>query len=467
VLPYALVSALVLSPCIWQSRIQAGDLSSHVYNAWLAQLVQAGSPKGLTVAFQATNVLFDWMLGALLATVGAMAAQRIAVAVAVLIFTWGAFAFATVVSGRRPWGLMPAIAMLSYGWVFHSGFFNFYLSLGLCFAAIALAWRHDRRAGLAAILLAVAWLAHGLPVLWSAGILAYTWIAKRLRPAARLGILVAGVTGLALAHAAVRLSMLTQWYTWQFLLVTGVDQVHVFDDKYYLASGGLLLIFGVLFAELAGRQGFAEVVTGVPFHICVLTAAIVAIVPTAIIGRGIQAAFISDRMSLPLAMCVCALLGGARIGRVTKYGLGAVAMFYFALLYRDSRLLNQFEDSMAEAVSRLQAHSRVISTIDSSDLHVNAVTHMIDRVCIGRYFSYANYEASTGEFRVRVTSANAMVTSTYEDSWRMQNGGYVVREGDLPLYAVRIGDEGRITVESLRAGERTEARYWKVLPDLF
>jgi hypothetical protein len=30
-----------------------------------------------------------------------------------------------------PWFLVPCLAMLTYGWVFYMGFFNFYLAAGL------------------------------------------------------------------------------------------------------------------------------------------------------------------------------------------------------------------------------------------------------------------------------------------------------------------------------------------------
>jgi hypothetical protein len=55
-LGYILASILVLLPCYWQARIQAGDLSSHIYNSWLAQLAEAGKLPGLIVANQATNI---------------------------------------------------------------------------------------------------------------------------------------------------------------------------------------------------------------------------------------------------------------------------------------------------------------------------------------------------------------------------------------------------------------------------
>ena len=44
------VSGFLLVPCFWQRRIQAGDLASHVYNAWLAQLIERGQAPGLWIA---------------------------------------------------------------------------------------------------------------------------------------------------------------------------------------------------------------------------------------------------------------------------------------------------------------------------------------------------------------------------------------------------------------------------------
>ena len=107
-LGYVLASILVLLPCYWGPHIQAGDLSSHVYNSWLAMLVEAGKLPGLAVAGQATNVLFDVMLSGLFRTLGPDLAQRIAVSVTVLIFVWGAFAFASAAWENAPGPYFPA-----------------------------------------------------------------------------------------------------------------------------------------------------------------------------------------------------------------------------------------------------------------------------------------------------------------------------------------------------------------------
>ena len=56
---------------------------------------------------------------------------------------------------ENPTHLMPGVAMLAYGWVFHMGFFNFYLALGLCFWALAIAWNSTpaRLAGATVVLM--------------------------------------------------------------------------------------------------------------------------------------------------------------------------------------------------------------------------------------------------------------------------------------------------------------------------
>ena len=56
------VSLLLLIPCFWQSRIESIDLSSHIYNTWLASLIVQKQAPGLWIAHQWSNVLFDLML---------------------------------------------------------------------------------------------------------------------------------------------------------------------------------------------------------------------------------------------------------------------------------------------------------------------------------------------------------------------------------------------------------------------
>src|SRR6266436_1974016 len=92
-LAVVLTSALLLVPCFWHSHIQAGDLGSHVYNAWLAQLIEHHQISGLTIARQWSNVLFDLLLLHVGNLLGFAAAEKIVVSFAVLVFFWGSFSF--------------------------------------------------------------------------------------------------------------------------------------------------------------------------------------------------------------------------------------------------------------------------------------------------------------------------------------------------------------------------------------
>src|SRR5260370_42341269 len=79
ILAVVVISTLLVIPCFWHSRIQAGDLGSHVYNAWLAQLIEHHQVPGLTLARQWSNILFDLLLLRFGNLVGFVAAEKILV----------------------------------------------------------------------------------------------------------------------------------------------------------------------------------------------------------------------------------------------------------------------------------------------------------------------------------------------------------------------------------------------------
>jgi hypothetical protein len=463
---YVLASLALVAPCFWQPRLQAGDLSSHIYNAWLAQLIESGRAEGLQIVRQTTNVLFDLMLSGLFRFFGAEWAQRIAVSTTVLTFVWGAVAFVNAVSGRRSWHLLPCIAILAYGWVFHMGFFNFYLSMGLCFWTMSVAWVPSRRRiAIAVLLLALAYTAHALPVIWTVGLMSYVAAARRLAPLQRAYLTAGVVAAMAGAHLVLRQLVVTRWSPAQFALATGVDQAWVFDGKYYFVLAGLLLVWGVLFLALVRCRGAREVVGSVPFQLCVIGAAVVLVLPESVLLPGFahSLSYIAERMSLGVAVCVCGLLGSVQPRLVERYALLVVAVIFFGFVYRDERALNAFEDRMQDVVSALPPGGRVVNSVQDLALRSNAVTHMIDRICVGRCYSYANYEPSTRQFRVRATAPNAIVVTTYGDSWDLQTGKYRVRDRDVPLYTVEVDHEGRLHVRSLTAGVRTGVTEYHIL----
>ena len=147
------ISFCLLIPCFWHGHIQAGDLGSHTYNAWLAQLIQQGKAPGLYLAMQWQNVLFDFLLFYLVKLAGFTLGEKLAVSICVLIFFWGLFFFVRVATHWAPWFLTPVLAMVSYSYVFHMGFMNYYLSMGLASFGLALLWNGQWRGMLGAALL--------------------------------------------------------------------------------------------------------------------------------------------------------------------------------------------------------------------------------------------------------------------------------------------------------------------------
>lgn len=454
---YVAASLAVLIPCYWQARIQAGDLSSHVYNAWLAQLIAKGQAPGLAVMGQTTNVAFDLLLGWLLQAFGAAAAQRIAVSLAVLVFFWGAFAFVAAVS-RRPWPVAPVLAALAYGWVFHMGFFNFYLSLGLCFWALALVWNASARWWPAAVaLLALAYAAHGLALAWAAGVLAYYWIWQRLGGRARAYLLGGSLAAVVLLRAAIVAKLPTRWFTAQIWRTTGADQLWVFGNRYTLLAGALVAVW--VWIAIGRRRPAGSLAP-----ITLLTAAGVFLIPDAIWipSYNHQLAFIAQRMSLPLGVVICGLLAGSA-GRYQAGAMALAAAVFFGFLYTDEGVLNDFEDQVDRVVEQLPPGRRVVLSVADYGIQVNALTHMIDRACIGRCWSYANYEPSSAQFRVRVAGETSVVAATNADSMGFEYGTYVVKPSDLPLVQIVANDAGRLVARNPPPGSPIGISRWSGL----
>src|SRR5271168_1795983 len=256
-----LFSVVLLIPCFWQSRIQSADLSSHVYNAWLASLIQQGAAPGLWIAPQSNNVLFDLMLDWLFAHVGSDLAQRLAVSLSVLIFGWGAIFFIFRLADQRPasrnwWFAAPCVAMLAYGFIFYLGLFDFYLSMGLCLWYLAIFYGGSWRVrAMAAPILIAAWIAHPMPVAWALGMAAYVAAANRILPGRRPTLVIIGLAVLAATRYVLIYRYSCSWSLDQLTFITGANQIALFGLKYVLPFAGLLLLWAVSLHHLIKRLG--------------------------------------------------------------------------------------------------------------------------------------------------------------------------------------------------------------------
>src|SRR4051794_8460981 len=135
---FVTISAALLVPCVWRPQVGFGDFPSHIYNAWLATLIEQGKLPGMALAHLNTNVLVDSALVWALKGFSVPTSERLVLGASVLIFFWGVFALAQSVSRKRTWSVAPFIAVFGYGVIFQLGFSNFYLATGVSCLALVL-----------------------------------------------------------------------------------------------------------------------------------------------------------------------------------------------------------------------------------------------------------------------------------------------------------------------------------------
>jgi len=453
----------LLVPCVWQTHIEAGDLASHRYNAWLAGQVQRGGIAGLTVAHPLTNVLSDGIMAALMGPLGPVWTARLVCGAAVEIFFWGAFYFIAAANGRKPWILAPSLGMLAYGMIFHFGFLNFYISTGCSLWILALLWNPSRRGILQSIPFAVlALLAHPLPLAWAVCSLAYIQVARRLRSAAaRALLLFVGLSALVLIQTLLLRMFPSEWSISKTLQLegmlgaTGALQFCLYGSKYLLIAAGVLALWFFLFLERVDRGKF---LSDPLVHVWLLNVAALVLIPSAIQFPQYQFGllFIPERISLFIAILFCAVIGGGSYGRAMTRLSSLVAIVFFSFAFIDSRAINAVDAEITTLVSDLSPGQRVVASLqDSSGL--NGLLHVVDWACIGRCFDYGNYEPGTGQFRIRVLHRNQVVAPTITIAQEIEIGHHVVAPDEAPLYSICPGEDSvhPLRLQKMKAGDAT------------
>ncbi|MCL6544998.1 MAG: hypothetical protein K6T61_07205, partial [Bryobacteraceae bacterium] len=471
VLVRAAVSAALAVPCFWQPSIPSQDLSSHIYNVWLAQQIREHKPPNLELRVQPTNILFDLLLEQSIARFGFDFGPNLLMAVMVLTFFWAGFAFVRAAGRTHPLVFGPMLAMAAYGWVFYMGLANFYLATGLSFLFLTLVRKRKGWPGWVALLvLALAAAAHLMPALWAFGVELYRRLYGQVQPARRRLLFAAAVALLPAMHLALRKVLVVQWEARQLLLVTGVDQFAVFGYKYLAIIVGVFYLWGyAVYQKLRLREDQGWL--GTPLcHWFGITAAAAATLPDAVQlpSQPAPLAFLAQRMSLWLLVLLCGMLPAPI--RLRPFGAAAMALaaLYFSFLYADARALNRLERRMTGLLSGIPAGSRVINSIQDSTSRIDPLLHMVDRTCLGRCFSYANYEPASGHFRVLALGPNPLVLWNRRDIERLELGFYRVQERDLPLHQFRAcSSTGEICLHALNAGEVVERVKMRLLPLLW
>lgn len=460
-----MISLLLLIPCFWHAHIEAGDLGSHLYNAWLAQLVEQGRAPGVYTVWQWDNILFDLLLLHLCKLFGFAAAEKIAVSLCVLIFFWGLFALMRAVSQHSPWFLIPCIAMLTYSYIFHMGFMNYYLSLGLACVGLSLVWNPRKHALIvAALLVPVILLAHPIGFLWFLGTAAYRLLWLRFPGVWKLVLPVTALAILLVIHwfVADHRGYEVEWRQAPFWQLNGADQFHVFGERYSWFTLAIGLFF-LLSSAVAWFQDSSRSTFWTNRRL-ILELYFISFCGTAMLPENLHTdptkgwiGALVTRLTLVSAILGLCWLASLPLRYWHLLSCSAIALVFFLFLYQDTAFLNRMEASTEQIARKLPFGTRTLSTIFAPNSYRTIYLHIPDRACIGHCFLVSNYEPSTNQFHVRVKQGSPVVAASDDDSEDMQSGTYDVQDEDLPLkqiYQCDARDLTRICIRDLAADEK-------------
>jgi hypothetical protein len=166
--------------------------------------------------------------------------------------------------------------------------------------------------------------------------------------------------------------------------------------------------------------------------------------------------FISERISLFIAILFCAVIGGGSYGRAMTRLSSLVAIAFFAFVFIDVRAINGVDQEITSLVSELSPGQRVVASLQDS-AGLNGLVHVLDWACIGRCFDYGNYEPGTGQFRVRVLRRNQVVAPTIAIAQEIEYGHHIVAPDEAPLYSICPGPDSEqpLRLQKMKAGDAT------------
>ncbi|ABF41755.1 hypothetical protein Acid345_2754 [Candidatus Koribacter versatilis Ellin345] len=453
-LAFLICSGAILIPCFWHQQVQAADLGSHLYNAWLSQSVERDLLPGLSLEPLHTNILIDLLLGKLLPSVGVVATQRIVASLCVLVFFWGAFALASAAAREAAWSVVPLLAMFAYGVIFHWGFLNFYLSVGFSLFALAIVVCGNLREFLLLpVLLVLSALAHPMGAACLVALAIYLiglrWLSLRSQ--------------LFLTSALLALAFVLRWYVVrhvevlpreisQFWLL-GADQLYVFGRGYLWISGATLTLCAMCIALAWRRERHSK---WLQFYLVI--ALVVCFAPGGLHSEDTfgMMGFLPDRGSLYSAVALTVLVANCRPRLWFPVATAALAVPFFAALHHDTGILQQRVQIVSALVRQQPEGRRMISLVQPVPGWRIHEDHSVDRACIGYCYSYTNYEPSTSQFRLRAEPDNRFVLVDNDAIDRIKEGQYVIQPRDLPVSQIyACGDHvNDLCVAELHAGQK-------------
>ncbi len=461
------LASAALLPLALERPFQGGDTSSHVYNAWLASTPSVLETPGFQLRTPLTNFLTDWLLAALLPSLGWQRAETLVVGGLLLAFFLSAALLCASLTGKPSWPLAPLLTVLAYGWSMRMGFLNYQLGLVFAFFAIAAA---SRRGGgssaLAAVLLLLSTVAHPLGALWGAVGIGVVLPWRILTPARRAACL--------LAFGGVLLGWKV-WLAWKaevpfhlkrVIWITGVEQAFIFGGAHYLVTAALALAVGLGLWHLLRSPPALPRQRVLLMLVC--AAAFVFLLPAHLPPdeRGVALSFTFQRASLISAVFGVMTLAWVPSRAWVFFGGLVLASLFHAQSFFAAREYNWVEADIRRAVSAAPPGSRMLNGLCAWDnIRAGGPEHLIDRACIGHCFSYGNYEPASHVFRIRAVQPNPVAFDQFTDVLALLRGEYRVRPEELPVWVVEPCGASTvpICIRELSAGEVVPRRCTRIL----
>jgi hypothetical protein len=256
------------------------------------------------------------------------------------------------------------------------------------------------------------------------------------------------------------------WRSEGFLQLLGQDQLNLFGHRYVLLSG-IAVAWGIVCLLAAIYDWISRAKKPSPVLRLAIELYLLAVIVTFCLPEnfrvGLYAGWIGllvSRLTLVTAVFGLLVLASLRLPRWSTHGNVLCALLFFLFLYQDTGKLDRMEASARSLVQLLPMGTRVVAVANPpDDWRIQFIYHSIERACIGRCFSFANYEPSSLQFRVRALPGNYFVTTSVDQSDDMSSGDYIVRKEDLPLTSIYQCDDSDFTqlcALPLREGQKTE-----------
>jgi hypothetical protein len=316
------------------------------------------------------------------------------------------------------------------------------------------------------VLAAFVLVAHPQGFVWLVGCVGYVVLWRLLPGRWKLAVPIASVIAVVVARFYL-MRHYESFGVWDLSgpgIYNGSDQLALYSMRYYILSG-VALLFGVgcFVADRLRRDRAPDswAVMRLPLELHWFVVFAIYVLPDVVrvpLYSGWVGALALRLTTVAAVMGLC-VLSSIRPRKWHTGGFAIVAVVFFSFLYQDTATLNRMEAQIEGLIERsVPISGRVTATIwVPSDSRVPHIVHMVDRACVGKCFSFENYEPPTRQFRVRVEeSGSPFNTDDSDASQQMEAGEYVVQPGDLPMAQIYQCDERdltRLCVRELAAGE--------------